>query len=213
MHDRDRTLILASSSPRRRSLLKRLKVPFEVITSDLEETFERGLSAQQVAESLALQKALAVSRHFPERPVLAGDTLILLQGEILGKPRDPEEARQMLASLRGRSHQVISGLAVLLQCAGLRFSSTIITEVRMKNYSAGQIRDYVAGGEPLDKAGAYALQGQGGKLVKKIEGCYTNVVGLPLCETAILLRHLPCMAAVPLLCTDAEGGTCPRVSD
>lgn len=185
-------LILASVSPRRRELLARLGIPFEVRPSGFEETLIPGLPAAALAATLARGKTRDVAarlRAEGEGPalVLGADTLVVLDGQPMGKPASRDEAGRMLRALRDRTHEVVT--AVALEGPGGREASDVVTSrVRMRAYDDREIEAYVATGEPDDKAGAYAVQGLGGRLVDYVEGCYTNVVGLPLRTTARLLR-------------------------
>jgi len=184
--------ILASASPRRRELLARLGIPFEVRPSAFEETLIPGLSAVALAATLARGKTrdvVARLRAAGEGPalVLGADTLVVLDGEPMGKPASRDEAGRMLRALRDRTHEVVT--AVALEGPDGREASDVVTSrVRMRAYSDLEIEGYVATGEPDDKAGAYAVQGLGAQLVDGVEGCYTNVVGLPLRTTARLLH-------------------------
>ena len=154
--------------------------------ADLDETLAPGPLAEAVAR-LALDKARAVAARLGEGIVLGADTVVAIDGQALGKPGGDGEARAMLRRLRGREHEVITGVAVLDAATGRSERTAVTSRVRMADYGDAAIDAYVAGGEPLDKAGAYAIQGQGGALVAGYEGSFTNVVGLPLAETARLL--------------------------
>ena len=167
---------LASGSPRRRELLGLLGVPFAVVPADVDEL---------AAPKPALAKALAVGR--PGEVTLAADTMIDLDGERIGKPRDAADAIAMLERLAGRTHVVRTEVATV-NGAGRTLHFAVRSAVTMKPPDRDAIRAYVATGEPLDKAGAYALQGLGGALVASYEGCYSNIVGLPLCHTFFALR-------------------------
>ena len=138
--------------------------------------------------ALALRKARAVARRHPSGLVLGADTVVVIDGEPLGKPADPVEAAAMLRRLRGRVHEVMTGVAVTDARSGRQAAETVTSRVSMREYSEAEIARYVATGEPLDKAGAYAIQGVGGALVAALEGSRSNVVGLPLATTAALLR-------------------------
>jgi septum formation protein len=187
-------LILASASPRRRELLARLDVPFEVRPSGIEEPLPPGVPASALAMALARAKARDVGDRLcavGEAPalVLGADTLVVLDERPLGKPASRHEARAMLRALRGRSHEVVTAVVLRLEVSGGREAAAAVTsQVFMRGYTDREIDAYVATGEPDDKAGAYAVQGEGGALVARVEGCYTNVVGLPLTTTARLLR-------------------------
>jgi septum formation protein len=182
-------LILASASPRRLELLGRLGVPFTVEPSHIPEEHPAAPPAEALA-AVALAKARAIARRLPPADaaaVLGADTEVVLDGRLLGKPRDAADAVRMLGELRGRVHEVITGVAVV---AGPREeTAAVTTRVRMGEYGAAEVTAYVATGEPLDKAGAYAVQGLGAPLVAAVDGCFTNVVGLPLTTTRQLLER------------------------
>lgn len=181
-------LILASRSPRRAELLREIGVPFEVIPSEIEEVWPPGTPRDAVT-ALALAKCRSVAERLVVPAVVLGaDTAVVLDGRVLGKPVSPEEARRMLRELRGRQHEVVTGVAVVEAPAGREAATAVVTRVLMREYSEAEIGTYVATGEPFDKAGAYAIQGTGGALVARVEGCYTNVVGLPLTTTRRLLE-------------------------
>lgn len=181
-------LVLASASPRREELLRELGVPFTVVPSGLPEDLPPG-PAEGSVQALALAKARAVARRIGTGVVLAADTVVVLSGTVFGKPSDPEDARRMLRALSGRLHEVITGVALVEAPARREISTAVVTRVRMARYGEEEIEAYLATGEPLDKAGAYAIQGAGGRLVAHVDGCYTNVVGLPLSTTRRLLAE------------------------
>jgi septum formation protein len=186
-------LILASASPRRRELLGRLGLPFEVWPSGAEEPIAPGVPGSALATMLALLKAKSVAGQVRARGVtpavvLGADTLVVVDGRPLGKPASRDEARSMLRALRGRGHEVVTGVALVGSGDGRETVAAVTSHVVMRPYGEPEIEAYVATGEPDDKAGAYAVQGVGGRLVARVEGCYTNVVGLPLGTTARLLR-------------------------
>lgn len=180
-------LILASASPRREELLRQLGVPFTVVRSDLPEKLTEGSPVESL-RALALAKARAVAGRVETGVVLGADTAVVLDGAIFGKPANPDDARRMLRALRGRSHEVITGVALVAAPARAETSRAVVTRVEMRQYGEDEIDAYVATGEPADKAGAYAIQGEGGKLVFRVDGCFTNVVGLPLRTTRRLLE-------------------------
>jgi septum formation protein len=204
---RPAALILASASPRRRELLGRLRVPFTVRPSGRPEPPPAGPPPAAVV-ALALGKARAVAGDVareagsgrppdeggPDAPpartvVLGADTEVVLEGRLLGKPADPADARRMLRLLAGRTHEVVTGLA-LVEVGGEREeTAAVTTRVTMAEYGEAEIEAYVATGECMDKAGAYAVQGLGGRLVVRVDGCYTNVVGLPVESTRRLLSR------------------------
>ena len=181
-------LLLASRSPRRADLLRTLGVEFRLIDVEVDETPGRHEAPDAYVRRLAREKARAGQAAAPAAspPVLAADTTVVLDGEILGKPLDDADARAMLARLAGRPHEVLTGVAVL-DGRGLLVDTVVATRVRFRALTPAEIAAYVASGEPLDKAGAYGIQGLGGALVERIEGSYSNVVGLPLAETLALL--------------------------
>ena len=157
-----------------------------MVPSDLDERLEPGPLADAVSR-LALAKARAVAARVAQGIVLGADTVVAIDGHPLGKPADADDARAMLRRLRDREHEVITGVAVVDASTGRAERTSATSRVRMAAYTDAEIDAYVAGGEPLDKAGAYAIQGQGGALVAGLEGSFSNVVGLPLAETARLL--------------------------
>ncbi len=188
-------ILLASSSPRRRRLLRELGVPFSVRVPDVDERPLPGECPGAHVRRLALAKARAVADALAPgcgvQLVLGADTVIVLEGKILGKPRDARAAERMLACLSGRTHEVITGVA-LVPAAGCRARTAVVrSRVAMKPFDEATIRRYVATGEPLDKAGAYAVQGRGRHLVERVSGSLTNVVGLPLERLARLLAEIP----------------------
>lgn len=180
-------IILASGSPRRQHLLGELGVPFGAVVSDAPETLTPGLLAAEQAILLADRKARAVAAGLEAGVVLGADTMVVLGGEILGKPRDDADARAMLRQLSGHDHQVITGLTIVDAKTGEGQSEAVTTVVTMRELTDIEIAAYVATGEPLDKAGAYAIQGAGASIIAGYRGCYANVVGLPLCATSRLL--------------------------
>jgi len=185
-------LVLASASPRRRELLARAGIAFEVLAPELPEEREPGEPPEEFAVRLAFEKALAVARRVgrePRRVVLAADTIVVQGEEVLGKPRDAAEAAAHLRRLAGRRHRVLTAVAVL-DSATLEARRTLVESgVAMRAASESEIAAYVATGEPLDKAGAYAAQGEGRRFVARIDGSETNVIGLPLEESLALLRE------------------------
>jgi septum formation protein len=179
-------LVLASQSPRRRQILEMLGFAFTVQAADTDETPPPGMEAEQVPEFLARKKAVEVSILRPEALVLGSDTLVELDGEILGKPVDAQDAVAMLERLNGRTHRVFTGVA-LARNGETVASATGRSEVTFARWTRADLETYVQGGEPMDKAGAYAVQGRGAFLVEKIDGCFYNVMGLPIQKTLHLL--------------------------
>lgn len=180
-------LILASQSPRRRELLRRIWAEFEVLPSDIDEVLDDGPVGDAVA-GLALRKGRAVAGRVGVGVVLAADTVVVIDGVVLGKPVGVDEATGMLVRLRGRLHEVVTGVAVVEAETGRSASATAVSRVLMAAYSDSMIADYVASGAPFDKAGGYAIQDLGGALVDGVIGSYTNVVGLPVEATRRLLE-------------------------
>jgi MAF protein len=207
-------LILASNSPRRRQLLGLTGWTFDSIAADIDEQPLPGEDPQAYVLRLAEEKAHCILAGLTgvvqEGAVVAADTTVVMDGEILGKPRDAAEAEQMLRQLRGRLHQVYSGLVVLgLQNQPIR-SAVIATEVHMRAYRDDEILAYVASGDPLDKAGAYAIQHREFHPVDSLNGCYANVIGLPLCHLARMLTEILPAPEVPpqAACAGATGEVC-----
>ena len=181
-------LILASGSPRRRQLLEQIGLTFVVRSSDVDESVSPGLTPAQVVESLSARKGEAVAAEAaPGDLVLSADTVVALDGGILGKPRDRAEAEAMLTALSGRTHQVYTGVTLLQD--GRRLTEHEVTAVTFRPLSPGEIAAYVSTGEPMDKAGAYGIQGLGALLVERLEGDYFNVMGLPLCRLGEMLAQ------------------------
>ncbi len=173
-------LILASASPRRAELLKLLKMKFRVLPGEAEEVAHEHLSPLEVCQLNAHRKARAVAKKIPDALVLAADTLVFLDGEIFGKPRNRAEARWMLARLQGRTHQVVTGVSLIHLRAHRERIFAVSTDVLFHPLDNRQIRDYLARINPLDKAGAYAIQESGERIISEISGSYSNVVGLPV---------------------------------
>ena len=187
----ERTLVLGSSSPRRRELLARAGIRFEVAAAGIEERARPGEAPEALAARLACEKALAVAQRLgsaPSRLVLGADTIVVLEGDVLGKPVDASDAEQLLGRLVGRAHRVLTGVAVVASDRLVPASRVVESRVVMRSASSEEIRRYVESGEPLDKAGAYAAQGEGRRFIARIEGSESNVIGLPLDETLALLR-------------------------
>ena len=173
-------LVLASASPRRAEILTTTGWQFEVLPVDLDESRRADEDAVNYVRRLALAKAEQAARLSPNLTVLGADTVVVIDEQILGKPRDEEDARAMLGILNGRWHKVLTGLALVNNSLSLQKVSCQVTEVKFANLSDDEIRWYVSTGEPMDKAGAYAIQGLGARFIEGIRGDYFNVVGLPL---------------------------------
>jgi septum formation protein len=182
------TLILASSSPRRKALLQNLNLSFEVSSKNVDESFDPDLQPSEVVMELAQRKAQAVFQEHPEAFVIGSDTIVVFQGQILHKPIDEADAFSKLRMLSGNQHEVYTGVSILSSQATARFYEK--TEVLFWELTDGEIMSYVQTGEPLDKAGAYGIQGYGSMLVKKIIGDYYAVVGLPVSRTIRELKRL-----------------------
>lgn len=181
-------VILASSSPRRLQLLQQIGIEAEVRPAAFDE-LSTGKMADEVVLANAVGKCQAVCAACGDKvPVIAADTVVVLDGQILGKPKDAADAVRMLTELSGRTHKVLTGVAVSFQ--GRQLAEVCGTEVIFRTLTADEIADYVATGEPLDKAGAYGIQGRGAVFVEKINGCYNNVVGLPLTRLHLMLAKL-----------------------
>ncbi|WP_102345405.1 Maf family protein [Bacillus sp. Marseille-P3661] len=180
-------LILASGSPRRKELLEKANIPFEIIISKVDETFDPNEGPDEIVKSLALQKAEDVSKHQPEDAVVLGaDTIVTFEDQILGKPKDKDEAKKMLQLLSGKEHVVYTGVAIVTK--GNRSAFYEPTKVTFWELEESEIDQYIESGEPFDKAGAYGIQGLGALLVKRIEGDYFSVVGLPISRTVRELK-------------------------
>jgi len=186
----DRALVLASASPRRRFLLELVGFEFEVIPPAINEVDHADEDPVTHVIRLAEVKARSVAGVLGEGLVLGADTIVLLGGEILEKPRDEDEAFEMLSRLSGAWHVVYTGLAVVDAATGESAAGYETTRVKIREMSAGEIRAYIGTGEPMDKAGSYGIQGYGAAIVEAVEGCYFNVVGLPLVRLLRLLREL-----------------------
>jgi len=183
-------LILASKSPRRYELLRQVGLDFEVVPSRIEEDFVKEESPKKHVLRLAEAKALDVGSHYPDRWVIAADTVVYADHSILGKPRDRQEAMEMLRRLSGKEHWVLTGFSVHHLEKGKGDCEAVQTAVKVKRLTPVEIGWYIQTGEPLDKAGGYAIQGIGSFMIESIRGSYTNVVGLPLCELIQMLSRL-----------------------
>jgi len=191
-------LVLASASPRRQELLRNAAIPFVVQPTDIPEVPFKGEAPRLFAERMAREKALAVFRQRPDAFVLGADTIVVIEAQILGKPRDGAEAASMLRLLSGRTHHVTTGVCLLgphlrtgnpepkTGCEDVRSETTLVT---MDAFTDDDIRSYISTGEPMDKAGAYAIQGRASRWISRIEGDYFNVVGLPVSLVYKMLRE------------------------
>ena len=180
-------LILASKSPRRSELLKQAGLTFSVIPSDFDEDTVALSNPDSDVVTLAESKALDISQKHPDAWVIGADTIVLIGRKILGKPASAAEAFEMLQRLSGKTHQVLTGYCICCKKKNRVFSETVKTDVDFKRLTDAEINWYIQTGEPFDKAGGYAIQGIGSFLVRSINGSYTNVVGLPVCEVMAFL--------------------------
>jgi len=182
----DPSITLASASPRRRELLDQIQVSYEVLPVNIDESNRPGESPQQFVERMALEKAQAGYEKAPERPALGSDTIVVLGQQILGKPENRQKGIEMLSILSGRKHQVMTAVCIF----GSNFRQCVLStsEVEFTELNLQQIEEYWETGEPADKAGAYGIQGRAAKFIKNIRGSYSGIMGLPLFETAELLK-------------------------
>ncbi|MGV8081837.1 MAG: Maf family protein [Syntrophales bacterium] len=183
------TLILASASPRRIELLERVGLAFQVLPSGIEEEDRPEESPEEHVLRLSAAKAETLARKNPDAWVLGADTIVVIDGDILGKPADREEAKAMLRKLSGREHTVYTGFSVLSGGGRLTVARSVSSTVLFKSLSEEEMNWYVRSDEPYDKAGGYAVQGMGAFFIQEIRGSYTNVMGLPLCEVIEILRE------------------------
>ena len=180
-------IILASQSPRRQELLGLMKIPYIVRIADIDETMDPAQAPFDEVVRISRRKALAIEKEKDDL-IIAADTIVVCDGKVLGKPHSAEEAKQMLRSLSGRTHQVMTGVTVLR--ADALHSHTEVTDVTFRTLSDRQIEAYVATGEPMDKAGSYGIQGGAALFVEGISGDYYNVVGLPVCKLQQMLEQM-----------------------
>ena len=204
-------LVLASNSPRRRQLLALAGWTFSILAADVDESMFENESPADYVLRLAETKARAVAgKAHAEQIVLAADTTVVDGGDILGKPKDAKEAATMLTRLRGHAHQVYTGIALLRLSDGLLLMELCITNVSMRDYSDEEILAYVQTGDPLDKAGAYAIQHPGFHPVKNISGCHANVMGLPMCQAISMMRKIDILPNTDVfaVCETSLGNEC-----
>jgi len=188
-------LILASRSPRRKALLEQIGVKFMVIPPDLDESIDGDISPDEYVKVLSLRKASLIAGKLSENgdshfAVLAADTVVVLDGHILGKPEGEKDAFRMLAMLSGKWHEVVTGIAIVDGDTGNSLSHAERTRVKIRPLTDESVLRYIESGEPFDKAGAYGIQGLGALLVERLEGCYFNVVGLPLYSVSVMLPQM-----------------------
>ena len=184
-----KTIILASASPRRKELLEKIGLTFKVEPSNYEEQVHSGLEPHEFAQKIALEKARTVASKHKDGIVIAADTFIVFGGQILGKPHTKNEARKMLETINGKSHSVITGFSIIDTSKNKTLSKSVETKIYIRKLTPAEIDAYVKSEEPLDKAGAYAIQGLGAVFVEKIEGDYFNVIGLPLSALTEALKE------------------------
>jgi septum formation protein len=209
--------LLASGSPRRRELFGLFGWPFDVASADVDESPSGDETPAQMVARLSQAKAVKVSRVMPDGIIVAADTTVSLDGVPLGKPRDNADADRMLRALRGRTHQVHTAITLMdaSRHSGQTFCDLATTDVPMRDYGEDEIAAYIASGDPLDKAGAYAIQHDGFHPVAELRGCFANVMGLPLCHLARTLRamKLEPVADVPTVCQSHLRYQCPVFAD
>jgi septum formation protein len=181
-------LILASSSPRRKELLEMINLPFEILASHIEEAVPESSTPEEIVQSLAYQKAKAVANLEKDAYVLGADTIVVYKGIILGKPKTEQDAFEALKMLSGNTHEVLTGVAIVSQEHEITFYER--SKVTFWELTDEEISNYIASKEPMDKAGSYGIQGKGALFVKRIEGDYFSIVGLPIARTARELRKL-----------------------
>ncbi len=184
-----KTIILASASPRRKELLEKIGLRFEVEPSNYEEDMPSALEPHEFAQKISLEKAKVVASKHKNAIVIAADTFIIFGGQILGKPHTEKEARKMLETISGKSHSVITGFSIIDTGTSKTLSKSVETKIYIRKLTLAEIDAYVKSKEPLDKAGAYAIQGLGSVFVEKIEGDYFNVIGLPLSALTEALKE------------------------
>ncbi len=183
-------IILASKSPRRQALLRQIGIDFQVDPANIDESFRENESPEDFARRIAQEKARVTAGRHRKGIVIGADTIVVLDGRVFGKPIDARDAEHMLSQLSGRVHLVITGLTVMDAATGRSLTRTAATRVWFKNLTKQEIMSYSSSGEPLDKAGAYGIQERGALLVERIEGCFYNVVGLPLVLLGDLLKDI-----------------------
>lgn len=181
-------IVLASKSPRRKDLLELLDLDFQIITSDIDETIDSSLPVANEVARLSFDKATSIKPQVsPDTIIISADTVVELDGKVMGKPKDALDAFNMLKRLSGNTHNVLSGVTVMKGDKAI--SKTIVTEVHFRELTDDEINAYIETNEPMDKAGAYGIQGRGSKFVSGIVGDYFNVVGLPVCTLSLMLKE------------------------
>lgn len=183
-----RKIILASKSPRRKQLLEMIGLEFEVAASDINEDLKENLPPDEFVKKLSLLKAEDIAKRFPNSIIISADTVIVLENKTIGKPKDEKHAKEILKNCSGNTHKVLTGFTILDSSNSNVVSKSVETKVTFRKMSDVEIESYIASGEPLDKAGGYAVQGIGSVFVEKIEGDFFNVVGLPVYNVAEELK-------------------------
>lgn len=186
----ENAIVLASESTRRIDILRTLGISFSIIPPDIDESKRKDESIREYVTRIAHDKASKVGKLFPEKWVIAADTIVVSKGRVLGKPKNEKQAVDMLRRLRGRWHKVMTGYCILNVSRGITYQDVAETKVFIKDLTDEEIARYIKTSEPFDKAGSYAVQGKGGYMVKEIKGSYANVVGLPICEITEMLMTL-----------------------
>ncbi len=181
-------IILASASPRRKELLEKIGLKFEIDSSDVTEDLQSDIPPRELVKKLSMEKAHAVVKKYDDAIIIAADTIGVFEGKIIGKPHTTTEAKKMLNMLNGKSHLVITGYTIIDTKTNKTVSKSVATKVYFRKMTGDEIDAYIKTGEPLDKAGAYAIQGLGALIVEKIEGDYYNVIGLPLSALVVSLK-------------------------
>ncbi len=184
------SIILASESPRRVDILRTLGVSFSIVPPNIDERQKKDELPKNYVSRISFEKAISVGEHFPEKWVVAADTVVVYKNKIMGKPKHEREAFRMLKTLSGKWHKVMTGFCVVNISKGITYRDVVETKVFLRDMSDDEILRYINTSEPLGKAGSYAVQGRGGCMVKEIKGSYANVVGLPICEVAETLLSL-----------------------
>lgn len=186
----ENAIVLASESTRRIDILRTLGISFSIIPPDVDESKRKDETVREYVYRVAHDKASKVGKLFPEKWVIAADTVVVSKGRVLGKPKNERQAVEMLKRLRGRWHKVMTGYCIMNISRGITYQDVAETKVFIKDLTDDEIRRYIKTSEPFDKAGSYAVQGKGGYMVKEIKGSYANVVGLPICEITEMLLTL-----------------------
>jgi septum formation protein len=195
---RENPLILASVSPRRRDILTQIDIPFQSVGSRIDEAVQKKMRPTDFACLMATLKAESAQKAYRRRWILAADTLVVINKRIFGKPRDAQDCRTMLSELSGKRHRVITGFCILEPSGNKSHLEAVSTTVHVKELSAMEIEAYIETGEPFGKAGAYAIQGIGAFMIEGIEGSYTNIVGLPVCEVVRALLACGALQRFPI---------------